>query len=417
MNKMSNLFNRILMTVLVIFAFASCRNDISDNEIQEPVPNREWYKLISIDTLGGKDMISSITDSHKIEDLPPALFNLLDTMVHTSFLYHSLNGQDTLTLSGSVCWPLDANTCSTIWLENHYTTTKWDECPSQIPTPGMIISSFNHAVFIGADYQGLGLSRDLPQAYFDTKLQAAQSIDCFKAGLTLLMDWGPVIKKDYDTYNMGYSLGGGVSMAIARQVTLEPELQTVMHLRKSFCGGGPYDQVALFTHFLENPAQELELPLEFPCAIMSMYISSQALKKYTMADIFSSKLINNEVLDKINTRNYTTGQINGIMESAGCSSLQDIFSPAVMDPDSQLRKDLIAETSKLDLTVGWTPRIPILCFHSEEDHTVPVQCLQSVKDNMPADANITYETIQEGKHGNTGVLFYMNLLLNHFTLN
>ena len=41
MNKMSNLFNRILMTVLVIFAFASCRNDISDNEIQEPVPNRE----------------------------------------------------------------------------------------------------------------------------------------------------------------------------------------------------------------------------------------------------------------------------------------------------------------------------------------------------------------------------------------
>ena len=392
----------IIKVLMAVLAVSGCIRDDIHDEYPIPVTN-EWYRIVTTDTISTAQMISSISGSFSIPLGPD--------MVHTSFQYHSVNGSDTVTLSGAVCWPVGMEICSAIWLDSHIFSTGWHECPSQTPQPGMIISSCNNYVFIGADYQGQGLSRNLPHPYLNTVLKASQSIDCFKAALTLIRDTGPTLERDYDTYNVGYSLGGAVAMGIARQVELNPQLQSIMHIRKSFCGGGPYDQNALFRHFLKTPDENLDYPIEFLCAVISLHRSyNSCIRQYSYSSLFTDKLLNSGVIEQLETHEYTTSQINNMLSRSGCTSLRDILTPQVLNQESEVYRDIIDEIKKLDLTTEWSPSIPILFRHSKADTYVPIECMESVQANMHDNPNITYQTIESGSHFEEGIRFYISFL-------
>lgn len=404
---MKNL-ERTILVLLALLTVSGCTKDNLDEENTQFPSERAWYSIVSTDTINSGQLLKSMSGSQfsSIKEIA-----LLPSIVQTTFKYHSVNGTDTLTLSGTVCWPIGLENCSNVVLENHYFCTRWDECPSQTPQAGMLLYSYYRFILVAADYQGLGLSRDLPYPYLNTVLLARQSIDCFKAAISLLRDMGSKLTDDYNTYNIGYSLGGAVTMAIARQVELEPGLQDIMHVRKSFCGGGPYDQKALFMHFLKNPDKELNFPIEFPCALMSMYMSYQSgLKQFKYSDLFSKRLLDSGILEALETKEYTTGQICSLMEKAGCTTLNTILSAQIFDQESDVYKAVINEVNKLDLTVGWTPKLPIYFRHSKEDTYVPIACLESVLTNMADNPNITYDINEHGTHQENGLNFYINLL-------
>ena len=210
----------VLLLTIIAALISGCAKDNPDDQTQKP-SRREWYEIVNTDTLSNLDMIKQISGY----SIP-----LGYSMIRNTFLYHSVNGYDTLTLSGAVCWPLETDECSEIWFESHFFCTRWDQCPSQCAQAGMVLASMRNALYIGADYQGLGLSKELYLPYLNTVMLARQNIDCFKAAMTLIKDYGPAMPDDYITYNIGYSLGGAVSMGIAKQIELDPELKEITHL-------------------------------------------------------------------------------------------------------------------------------------------------------------------------------------------
>ncbi len=397
---------KITSALLAILLLGSCQKDYDMDDTQEAESyTKEWYQIAKIDTLTFSDIVNSISGAN-------ISLSLGIDLVRASFLYQSKNNETIDTLSGCVCWPVRTATCSNILLENHYTSSRWDECPSQTPMPGMYkCSMLRTAIYIGPDYQGLGLSRNLPQPYFNTVLLADQSIDCFKAALSILKDLGPTLSDDYSTYNIGYSLGGAVSLGVARRVELEPEVKKIMHLKKSYCGAGPYDQVAMMDLFLSQPDKVLDLALSLPFAIKSILFSSPSLSaKYSESDFFTQGLLDSGILEKIDTRDYDTGQLNRMLYDAGFTTPNTILSADLLQGDTQIAIEFRQELGKLNLTTGWTPTIPILFYHSKADEVVPIVCLECIQANMADNPNITYKVDDTGEHGSSGTKFYLGVI-------
>ena len=398
----------LIISITLTLALSGCIKDDYDEPNDDNKFGREWYELVKTDTLNIRQLTQEVNGT----PLP-----LGSSLVRNSFLYHSLYGSDTITLSGAVCWPVGTDCHTEIWLESHYLTTRWNQCPSQQGQPGMIVCAMRNAIYIGADYQGLGLSRNLDQPYLNTILLASQNIDCYKAAMTLIKEYGPDVVDNYSTYNIGYSLGGAVSMAIARQIEHDPELMESMHLKKTLCGGGPYDQEIYLNYFFENPSMELTYPIAFLCAIKSIISSSPSFRtQYDLKDLFSDKLLNSGIYEALCSKNYDTDQINLMLHETGCESLETIFSPQFLDHNSQIKKDIFIEIAKLDITDGWTPRIPILVRHSKTDTYVPFVCMERVMDLWADNPNFTYDIIESAEHKKDGSSFYKNVIFNNYPL-
>lgn len=398
-----------LSVILSIAVLSGCVKDNQDESTRKKPLKREWYQLIKTDTLNCQKM------SNEVLGLTFPLGS--PDMIRNTFLYHSTEGSDTLTISGVACWPLGLERGTEIWLESHYFSARWDQCPSQATESGMLISSKRNAIYIAADYQGLGLSKELPHPYLNTILLAKQNIDCFKAAMSFLTDYGPDIADDYKTYNIGYSLGGGVAMGIARMIELDPELRELTHLKKTFCGGGPYDQVAYFNHHLANPTLKHDYPISILCAIKSIANSSPSFReKYDSADCYCDKLLNSGILEALDSKNYDSGEINSMLNKAGCNSIENIFSAGILDKDSQICKDIFYEVGKLDLTSDWTPRIPILIRQTKNDTYIPFECMESVMRNWGHDnPNVTYQ-IESSSHNEEAIFFYGSLIFDFYSL-
>lgn len=395
---------RITASVLALLLFIGCQKESDDTPADSNQP-REWYQLVNIDTLSSETMIKEFSGYNVLLSVGP-------DMVRATFLYHSMSDTTTLTLSGCTCWPVDVKSCSSIWFENHYTSTKWTQCPSQSIEPGMILGSSRNAIFIGADYQGLGYTRDLPHPYLNTILLGRQSADCFKAALQVIRDLGPELSDSYSTYNFGYSLGGGITLAVARLVESEPELKQIMHLEKSYCGGGPYDQAAMMRQFMSKPDQDMEYPISFPLAIKSTFYSSPSFRaRYSQEDFFSPALLESGLLRLIDDKEVASYTINDILVDAGFKTVRSLLREEVIPIDSPEMTDLFNELSKMDLTEGWVPTTPILFYHARYDNIVPMVCVERIQANMPDNPNITYRIKDSQLHDDEGINFYLGLLL------
>ena len=394
-----------LILIFAAFCMTGCTRESTEADPPSPEPG-EWYRIVKTDTLAN----TLITETQIGSKL-----NLGYDMIRISFLYRS--GQDSTVLSGCVCWPANADTCSEIWLENHPTAIRWDECPTQSVMPGMLQGSFRRAVYVGADYQGIGLSKELDQPYFNTTLIARQSIDCLKTALTVLRDRGMALRKDFVTYNFGYSLGGAVSLGVARDIEADPGLQDIVHLKKSFCGGGPYDQTALFRKYLSAPDEPLEYPIEFLAGIKSILYSSPSFaERFSEQDLLSDRLYRSGISQLLETKEYTAPQLNRMLLDVGYGTLGSMVSADLTDTGSAMHEALLQELGKLDLTTGWSPRIPVLFYHSRSDMTVPVECLESVIAHSPDNPCIEYVYVDSSDHHQTGVSFYTNLVYGLFKL-
>ena len=240
-------------------------------------------------------------------------------------------------------------------------------------------------------------------------------MDDFGSGyssLSLLKDWGPEVSENYSTYNIGYSLGGAVSLGIARRVELDPEIREIMHLKHSYCGAGPYDQGAMMDLFLSQPDEVLDLAVSIPFAIKSMLFTSPSLSaKYNESDFFSQGLHESGILEKMDTRNYETDNLNSMMYNSGYNTPNTIMSAGLLQDGTPLAIAFRQELDKLNLTVGWTPTIPISLYHSKEDKIVPIVCLDSLKAKMGDNTNITIQVFETGNHQDTGTEFYKAVLL------
>ena len=120
----------------------------------------------------------------------------------------------------------------------------------------------SHCIIIAPDYEGYGITKDVPHPYLSERLTAQQVIDGVNYGLELYKKEAakktadnPLLpmKSDWRSFCMGYSQGGAVSLATHRLIE-EEGLSDELHFQGSICGDGPYNLVNTLRFYLVDNA-------------------------------------------------------------------------------------------------------------------------------------------------------------------
>lgn len=397
-----------LLSLTLALTLTCCEKEDIENTVS-PVtpftPVREWYEIVKTDTLSPTQVTQGLTGH--------SLSLIWTPVVRVAFMYNSTSGTDSVRLSGTVAYPLNRNSFSRLWLENHQFYVNNNEVPSFQPSGGMILSARPdlEGICITPEYQGLGLTSQMRLPYFNATLLSRQSIDCFKAALTLVTDLGLELDPEYYTYNFGFSLGGAVSVAVAREVELDPELDKTMHLRKSICGGGPYDPNALLEYYSSVPDDSIPYPIVIICALEGARDENPAMKEvYNDTILYTRKLRESGVFEAIQAKQNNTVELMKIIHKAGCYTLREMINPDLFDHNSQLYGFLLEHNSRNNLTEGWWPHKPMYICHADHDNCVPLACYESLKSKMAGNPYITWEYTANIDHANDGIYFYTRLI-------
>lgn len=396
---------KALSALTLLFTLTCCEKEDYVNDDTPQTPRREWYEIVKTDTLTAAELTQGLAGF--------SIPIIRSSVARVAFMYNSTDGTDSVRLSGTVTYPITRNDFNRLLLENHQFYVNDNEAPSQSSTGGMIISarSGSEGICITPEYQGLGLTSHMRLPYFNATLLARQSIDCFNAALTLITDLGIELVPNYFTYNFGFSLGGAVSAAIAREVELDPELDRTMHIKKSICGGGPYDPNALLEHYSSIPDDSIAYPIVIICALEGARDENPAMREaYSDTILYTRKLRESGVFEAIQAKQNNTVELMKIIHRAGCYTLREMINPDLFDHNSQLYGFLLEHNSRNNLTEGWWPHKPMHICHADHDNCVPLACYESLKSKMAGNPYITWEYTANIDHAKDGIYFYTRLI-------
>jgi len=332
----------------------------------------------------------------------------------------------------------------------------------------------SRCIIIAPDYEGYGVSKDVPHPYLSEQVTAMQVADAVKYGLELYRAAAAdsanllSIKSDWRTFAIGFSQGGAVALATHKYIE-QTGLDNMLHFKGSMCCDGPYDLVSTIRYYYEDNGDsygittahtkgKVTMPVVMPLILKGMYLTHPELKSYTIEDFLSQQLIDTGVLDWIDSKEYTTDQINtmwlnqirnGIDENGKkytpeqmtelfstekgpvWGKVEKMFSPAVNSYLSNTENFKTVPTLPVNapqalhraladnsLTAGWEPKHRIVFFHSKNDMVVPYSNYLSFRDAHPAGEGIVYQindTFSTADHATAGTLFCIYLLGKYYS--
>lgn len=302
-----------------------------------------------------------------------------------------------------------------IMIDNHYTMTSNDEVPSVIGTTsaGHFLGSLY--CIVAADYVGYGKSADLLHPYLCHKVCARNSIDLALIAQDILQKRGVNTDK-LELYNMGYSQGGAVAMAVHREMEKDMALASRLHFTASWCGDGPYDIVATLKDYYSHP-DYVSYPVGAALLIEGFMAGAPASIKGNLkfADFFTDKMIKAGLEDWINSKKYESVEINEMMKKLADGeelTMSDIFSPEMATEDGKLAQ-LYFKFAQLDeLYKGWTPSLyPIKLIHMQCDDVVPVVNANNAIAGLGLSPDSYFiDTKTQTSHGDYGLTFYTKVV-------
>lgn len=170
-------------------------------------------------------------------------------------------------------------------------------------------------------------------------------------------------------------------------------------IRRVFAGGGPYDVKATYDRFVET--NHASYPCAVPIMMQGMVVGNKL--DLDMRELMAPYIYEN-LYEWVNTKRYTTGQIN---EFLGTKVTSELLTEKGMDRTSQEVSELYkAMTNNSILTYSWTPQAPVFMMHSIDDDVVPYDNAIRAK-NKWQGANIQYSFGHFGSHTTTCVRFIL----------
>ena len=317
--------------------------------------------------------------------------NLLDNrnrkkVIELSGTYWSVDtdGQP-VQLSGKVVLPADGK-ADRIILVSHYTIAANYESPSRcFPIEG-IMAELGY-VMIFPDYLGYGITSDSVHPYLVMNTTATNVLDMLFAVRPFLAAAGVEIAND-DIFLMGYSQGGATTMAV--QYLIETQYEDEVKLRRVFAGGGPYDVLATYDHFVTT--DNADYPIAVPLVMQGMVCGNKL--NVDMQELMQPRIYEN--LNKwVNSKEYTTAQVN---KEIGTHVTHEILSAKGMDRTSVEVSELYkAMTANSILSYSWVPEAPVYLLHSMDDEIVTFKNASRARTKW-AKANIQYNFGHYGSH-------------------
>lgn len=330
-------------------------------------------------------------------------FSKMTTAIELSGVYQSVDlDGNPITLSGKVIIPAKGPIKRYI-LVSHYTIASNAEAPSNIFSLEGLLVKLGYALII-PDYLGYGVTAHHIHPYLVMDITARNVLDMYLA-VVPFMEAAGCAPEHEDIYLMGYSQGGATTMAV--QHLIEHHGDYGIKIRRVFAGGGPYDVKATYDRFVETNVAM------YPCAVPIMI---QGMVVGNKLDLDMSKMMQSfiyENLDEwVNSKRYTTGQINDLLGSYVTS---DLLTPLGMNRTSKEVSELYkAMVNNSILSYSWTPQAPVFIMHSIDDDVVPYENATRAK-NKWKNANIQYSLGHFGGHVATCMRFIytvQTLLIN-----
>lgn len=318
-------------------------------------------------------------------------------VVELSGTYRSVDAHgDSITLSGKVLLP-KGKEIKRLILISHYTIGSNVEAPSNsFPLEGILVKD-GYGLIV-PDYIGYGVTADKIHPYLMMDLTARNVLDMYRAVLPYLKEKDVPIANE-DIYLMGYSQGGATTMAVERLIETEyPDVK----IRRVFAGGGPYDVKTTYERFVTTNIAGY--PVAVPLVVQGM-VKGMGLRDSLMNDLMQPTIVNH--LDEwINSKRYSTSQINAMIDSHVTSDLltkdgMDQTSPAVAELYKAMATNSIVR-------YNWTPKAPVYMMHSIDDETVPYENAAQAHAKW-ASANIQVNFGHYGGHVATALQFILSV--------
>ena len=279
----------------------------------------------------------------------------------------------------------DIDSPTSIVIDCHSTITSNDEAPTN-NDPYSFLWAVKGSLVVCPDYLGFGCSLNFDQQYLCNEIGARQVLDAVRAAVKLLKEEYYVeLSKDYYTAIIGYGQGGTMAAAVAREIErMSPEEteQFDFRLRRTFCGGAPFDLRSTACWYLDvqYPRQPSLVPLTLK-GLMSAY--EYLFDGISYEDYFSEEYLSSGIDDLFSSPK--SQDIDGIDllidEKIETYGLRGIVSAELYDDYERyrngdaygrlLRPLLTALDRNTLFSDGWIPSHPIVVFHVEGDDVVP----------------------------------------------
>lgn len=323
--------------------------------------------------------------------------------------YTSVNGDcsGTETLSGLITIPSSMK-ATAIVLDNHYTMTKNSEVPSEAGSAASATLFEGTMVMVAPDYLGYGYSVSKEHPYLCHHQNATSCIDLVRVARDIIARRGVALELDA-LFNFGYSQGGGVAMAVHREMELDKELAQELHFVKSFCGAGPYDLTATLEADLAQGM--LEQPCLLPLVIKGLLAGfpQYFAEGRTFADFFRPELIAAGLDQWISAKNLSTDEISKKMlkVSGNDHSVWAFMAEELKAEQSPLMEELKAVAQADVMFNGWKPSYPLSLFHQPSDELVPFVNTQRAIEALGLDESEQTIVNMGMSHSDYGLMFYL----------
>lgn len=284
-----------------------------------------------------------------------------------------------LNVSGCVLIPADVLNgtvpCDGVILYNHFTIDGNAQRPSAggfgLRDISILLASplKPNYIVVASDYVGYGSSSDHKLAYLCGDVDARASLNGLIAARQMLKERNIPLGK-YQ-FNIGYSQGGSVAMAVAKLRDMEYKNKGIT-FDKTFVGGAMLDVEKGYADYVKTDAYpDWRFVVGYLVSVNENY---KLGLKYS--DIFKEPVAS-KIAEFIKTKD------SGVLydESMGkIDSLHQVLQPAYMDPESEQLKALMSKLSQEKLVNGWKPDTTqnYLIVHSRHDKHVPVQSSRAV---------------------------------------
>ncbi len=338
---------------------------------------------------------------------------------------------------------------------------------------GTATSYVGRCIIIAPDYEGYGVTKDLPHPYLSQRLTAQQVLDAVNYGLELYRKQAaeksadnPLlpIKSDWRTFGLGYSQGGAVTLALQRLIE-EKGLAEELHFYGSICGDGPYDLIETMRYYFYDDGTSYGVetihrkgistyPVVVPLIIKGMCATHPAMAKYRIEDFLTQQLLDTGVLGWIDSKQYTTSEMSKLWYDqlqAGLDTLGRHYSPEQMAEmfsspkegkvaghlDKMFTPETFAYLNNADsmatvpsepvtaqqalhraladnsVTTGWTPQHRIQFYHSRGDMVVPFGNYEAFRTAHSDGENSIYRLndtfVYDSDHMDAAIVFFLEL--------
>jgi len=291
----------------------------------------------------------------------------------TTVNYQTLDeANQPVTVSALIIYPL-LRRITKVMLINHGTHLGALLVPSNYTAPEEIVAA-SGALCILPDYIGIGASSSHPDLYLNAEVHGRTSTDALFTLLNFARNRRLNLASNFDTYVLGYSQGGSVSLATLRAIQQLPaNQQAQLHIKKVICGDGPYDLRATFESYITDAqaGKAMGLGAVVPFVINSMFNSyPDEMSQYNYEDFFTPWALSTGIPQAIRNNTETVSDVRGDLQN---HYVTDILNMDYIEANPEAFELLMELLDRQNLCTGWQPQYPLQFFHCNPDGTVSYQ--------------------------------------------